>query len=60
MIPDWQGLELLNSGDLIELLPGSTVKVELFWHRWNLAAEALMKLSSQLVEGARAILANKK
>lgn len=56
MIPDWQGAELLKEECLVELLPGATVQVDLFWHCWNLAADPLMKLSSQLVKGARGIL----
>ncbi len=56
MIPDWQGEELLKSGQLIELLPGAKVQVDLFWHCWNLSADPLLKLSEQLIEGARSIL----
>lgn len=60
MMPDWQCRGLLQSGDLVELIPGATVQVNLFWHRWNIAAEPLDRLSLQIVKGAREILGNKK
>ncbi len=56
MIPDWQNQDLLTSHQLIELIPGATVKVDLFWHRWNLAASPLLDLSEQLIQGAQHIL----
>jgi len=57
MMPDWQGRELLRSGELVELMPGASVQVQLFWHCWNIAAEPLDRLSLQMVKGARKILA---
>lgn len=56
MIPDWQSPKLLEEGTLIELIPGASVSVELYWHCWNLTAQPLTEFSSQLVQGARRIL----
>ncbi|MBN1957252.1 MAG: hypothetical protein JXQ81_08480 [Desulfuromonadales bacterium] len=56
MMPDWQCRDLLQSGELVELLPGVSVQVRLFWHFWNIAAEPLARISSQLVAGARTVL----
>lgn len=56
MVPDWQGRTLLDEGKLIELVPGATVTVKLFWHCWNLRTDLLDKLSRQLVEAAQKLL----
>ena len=58
MVPDWQGTELLESEQLLELLPGATLQVDLYWHCWNLAARPLQEFSDQLVAGARKQLAS--
>ena len=58
MVPDWQGAELLESGQLRELLPGATLQVDLYWHCWNLSARPLQEFSDQLVAGARKQLAS--
>lgn len=59
MVPDWQADDYLATGQLVELLPGKCVNVELFWHCWNLAAQPLATVSEQLVVGTREILAGK-
>lgn len=56
MVPDWQGAGLIGQGGVIDLMPGATVRVDLFWHCWNLAAAPLLNLSAQLVAGARTLL----
>ena len=53
MVPDWQGTELVNSGQLQELLPGAVLQLDLYWHCWNLAARPLQDFSAQLVIEAR-------
>lgn len=57
MVPDWQGTELLASGQLQELLPGATLQIDLYWHCWNLAARPLQEFSDQMVKRARKQLA---
>ncbi|MDX2494508.1 MAG: LysR family transcriptional regulator ArgP [Desulfuromusa sp.] len=56
MVPDWQGAELLKTDQLRELMPGATLKVDLYWHFWNLAARPLLEFSDQLVTEARKVL----
>ncbi len=58
MVPDWQGEELLQSGRLMELIPGAMLRVDLFWHCWNLAARPLQSFTEQLITGARKLLSN--
>ncbi|MCF6266449.1 MAG: LysR family transcriptional regulator ArgP [Desulfuromusa sp.] len=53
MVPDWQGSELLKSGQLQELLPGAVLQLDLYWHCWNLAVRPLQNFSAQLVIEAR-------
>lgn len=56
MVPDLQGESLLRSGELMELMPGTPVMVDLYWHCWNLDSHDLSLLSRQLVDGATGIL----
>lgn len=56
MIPEWQGRELLNRGILQELIPGAKVAIKLYWHRWNIAASSLERLSACLLAGAEKYL----
>ena len=53
IVPDWQGADLLKSGRLLELLPGATLQVDLYWHCWNLTALPLQDFSAQLMTGAK-------
>ncbi len=50
MVPAWQGQNLQDSGVLHELIPGAEISVELYWHRWNIAAPALELLTGALLE----------
>ncbi len=50
MVPAWQGQDLQDSGVLHELMPGAEISVELYWHRWNIAAPALELLTGALLE----------
>lgn len=52
MVPDWQAGPLLKANTLIELIPAAEVRIELYWHCWNLTAEPLKRLSDVLVQGA--------
>ncbi len=53
MVPDWQGKQFLEMGQLRELLPGSVLPINLYWHCWNLDAQPLREFSDQLLAGAR-------
>ncbi|MCP4022794.1 MAG: LysR family transcriptional regulator ArgP [Desulfobacteraceae bacterium] len=52
MVPDLQGLEFLNSGDLVELAVKEHIKVDLYWHRWNLKSRLLDAFSAAIVKQA--------
>jgi LysR family transcriptional regulator (chromosome initiation inhibitor) len=57
MLPEQQYQEYLKSGVLVELVPGCVVKVELYWHCWNLNSKLLREFSETLVKRARISLA---
>ncbi|SEA71738.1 LysR family transcriptional regulator, chromosome initiation inhibitor [Desulfuromusa kysingii] len=52
MVPDWQSAAGLASGQLQELAPGTTMRMSLYWHCWNLAAQPLQDFSQQLLINA--------
>ncbi|WP_321393116.1 LysR family transcriptional regulator ArgP [uncultured Desulfuromusa sp.] len=52
MVPDWQSTELLKSGQLQEIVPGTTIRIALYWHCWNLTARPLQAFSQQLLINA--------
>lgn len=52
MIPDLQGLDLIRSGRLMEPAPSCPVKVNLYWHRWNLKSKLLDEFSRAIVKNA--------
>ncbi len=56
MVPDWQGQKLIESGQLQELAPEISIRVDLYWHCWNLTAQPLQEFSNQLVSAAKQIL----
>jgi len=58
MVPDWQGKQLLETGQLQELIPGAVLPIDLYWHCWNLDAQPLREFSDQLLAGARKQLLN--
>ena len=55
-LPDQQSAPLLNRGQLIDLLPGHCVSVDLFWHCWNLKSSLLEKLTQHLISNAKILL----
>lgn len=56
MLPDQQSVHYLESGHLVEVLPGCLVPVKLYWHSWNLKSSLLERFSSHLVEAAHRLL----
>jgi len=53
IVPDIQSAELMDSGELIDLAPGHSVRVDLYWHCWNLRSVLLDQLSTAIVDGAQ-------
>jgi LysR family transcriptional regulator (chromosome initiation inhibitor) len=56
MLPEQQSKDYMNSGDLVELVPGCVAKVDLYWHCWNLKSKILQEFSENLVDKARKTL----
>ena len=52
MIPDEQ-TALLPEGALVDLMPGRTVEVPLYWQQWKLDSPALKALSDAVISAAR-------
>lgn len=48
MVPDQQSLAMLEQGRLIELSPGDSIPVPLYWHSWNLDSEISQHLTEVL------------
>ena len=46
----------LQQGQLIDLMPGHSLRLPLYWHCWNLPSELLDRLSAALQEAAAAAL----
>ena len=54
VLPEQQSRALLADGTLVDLAPGHTVKVDLYWHCWNLRSTILEKFTKRLtMEAAR-------
>ncbi len=56
MLPDQQRLNLLNEGVLVDLCPHEHVRVDLYWHRWNIASPMIDALTRCLEQGAGKLL----
>lgn len=57
IVPEAQCLPALQSGDLLELLPGKTLAVPLYWHAWSLRTALLQRLQSGVEAVAATALA---
>lgn len=56
MLPELQCRDALANGRLVEIGPGSTIDLPLYWQRWNLHSPVLDRLSEIVREEARAAL----
>jgi len=56
MLPFQQSEPLLQAGRLVDLAPGNTVPVNLYWHCWNLQSKPLLAFTKQLLAGAKRLL----
>lgn len=52
VVPELLARPLLADGRLVDLAPGCTLPVELFWHSWKLESELLDALAEALTSGA--------
>ncbi|MEY9873481.1 LysR family transcriptional regulator (chromosome initiation inhibitor) [Streptacidiphilus sp. MAP12-33] len=57
LVPEGQARAGLADGRLVELLPGRTVEVPLFWQQWRLDSPALSAVAEIVADVARTALA---
>jgi len=57
ILPDQQSQGALLEGRIVDLAPGHSVPVQLYWHCWNLDAPSINRLTSRLTREARLRLA---
>ncbi len=60
VVPELQVRNLLARGELVNLAPGVTLPVDLYWHCWNLDSAVIDRLTAALAEAAASALALKK
>ena len=58
VVPELLARGLLQQGELVNLAPGFSLPIQLYWHCWNLASEVLDQLTSALTGAARESLAS--
>ena len=56
MLPDQQSASAQKQGLLIDLAPGHSVPVKLYWHCWNIQSPSLLRLTAHLAREARRLL----
>lgn len=56
VLPEQQSRSLLDCGELIDLAPGNCVKVELYWHCWNLRSDLLESFTAKFTSEVRRLL----
>jgi LysR family transcriptional regulator (chromosome initiation inhibitor) len=56
LMPELQALRHIASGQLVDLMPGQTEDVALYWHSWNIDTPFTRALTEQVVETARKTL----
>lgn len=57
LIPEVMIQQELQTGMLVNLMPGKSVKRTLYWHHWTLESGVLAQISQQCIEHARRVLA---
>lgn len=53
LVPEMQIGALLESGALVELTPGHSLLLELYWHHWESEPEPLAKITALVMDHAR-------
>ncbi|HEY9102302.1 LysR family transcriptional regulator ArgP [Chitinimonas sp.] len=56
MVPEQQAESFVARGELIDLCPGRTSDVALYWHHWRVQSPKLEKLSTEVLRQARQVL----
>lgn len=52
VVPELHARRGLASGELVNLVPGVTLPVDLYWHCWNLHSEVIDRLTAALSQAA--------
>ncbi|MDR5644410.1 HTH-type transcriptional regulator ArgP [Burkholderia cenocepacia] len=53
LVPEMQIENLLQSGGLVDLTPGHSLLLELYWHHWESEPEPLAKITELVMDQAR-------
>ncbi|MDR5804891.1 HTH-type transcriptional regulator ArgP [Caballeronia sp. LZ001] len=56
LVPEMQIESLLESGALVDLTPGHSLLLELYWHHWESEPEPLAKITAMVMAHARRTL----
>lgn len=56
LVPMQQAAPLLDAGHVVDVAPGKSISVPLYWHVWNLKSALLERFSRHLVQVARRAL----
>ncbi|MET0311628.1 MAG: LysR family transcriptional regulator ArgP [Burkholderiaceae bacterium] len=56
VVPELLARGLIEQGQLVNVAPGHTLPIQLYWHCWNLASEVLDALSAALTNEAASSL----
>lgn len=56
LMPELLALRHIASGQLVDLVPGQTQDVALYWHSWNIDTPFTQALNEQVIETARRTL----
>ena len=57
VVPELLVRGLLAQGLLVDVAPGHSIEVQLYWHCWNLQSEVLDALSAALTQASQSALA---
>ena len=52
VVPELLAREALDRGELVDLTPGFSLPLELYWHCWNLESGVLDRLTAALAAAA--------
>ena len=56
MLPELLVQPALQAGDLVNVAPGHTLAIALYWHCWNLESRVLARVSQALLHKAQQLL----
>jgi LysR family transcriptional regulator (chromosome initiation inhibitor) len=52
VLPELLVRPALAAGDIVDVSPGHTLPIQLYWHCWNLESEVLEALTQALIEAS--------